>query len=148
MRIPLDAEAATAATLADPLRAPRLSPGLGLRRAPYALARARDCSANRVALPTGLRRDQGLQPGFLARRPAAVDGFDEELTGWGPEDKELCARLGFAGVRRQTLLFAASPGTCASPARARAARQPSAGAATRAHVAAARSAGVDQHLAG
>jgi glycosyltransferase involved in cell wall biosynthesis len=34
-----------------------------------------------------------------------VNGFDEEFAGWGPEDKELAARLGHAGIRRQTLLF-------------------------------------------
>ncbi|HET9864958.1 MAG TPA: glycosyltransferase [Steroidobacteraceae bacterium] len=34
-----------------------------------------------------------------------VNGFDEEFVGWGPEDKELCARLVHAGVRRQTLCF-------------------------------------------
>ena len=34
-----------------------------------------------------------------------VNGFDEDMVGWGPEDKELCARLVHAGVRRQTLLF-------------------------------------------
>jgi glycosyltransferase involved in cell wall biosynthesis len=36
----------------------------------------------------------------------AVNGFNEEITGWGPEDKELCARLEHSGVARQTLLFA------------------------------------------
>lgn len=34
-----------------------------------------------------------------------VNGFNEDMVGWGPEDKELCARLGHAGLRRQTLLF-------------------------------------------
>jgi glycosyltransferase involved in cell wall biosynthesis len=34
-----------------------------------------------------------------------VNGFDEDFVGWGPEDKELCARLEHAGVRRQTLCF-------------------------------------------
>lgn len=34
-----------------------------------------------------------------------VNGFDEDMVGWGPEDKEMCARLTHAGVRRQTLLF-------------------------------------------
>ena len=34
-----------------------------------------------------------------------VNGFNEAIEGWGPEDKELCARLENAGVRRQTLLF-------------------------------------------
>jgi hypothetical protein len=29
------------------------------------------------------------------------------MRGWGSEDKELCARLENAGVRRRTLLFAA-----------------------------------------
>jgi glycosyltransferase involved in cell wall biosynthesis len=37
----------------------------------------------------------------------AVNGFDETMRGWGAEDKDLCARLENAGVRRQTLLFAA-----------------------------------------
>jgi hypothetical protein len=35
----------------------------------------------------------------------AANGFDEKIVGWGPEDKELCARLSHAGVHRQTLLF-------------------------------------------
>ncbi len=35
----------------------------------------------------------------------AVNGFNEEFVGWGPEDKELAARLAHHGVRRQTLLF-------------------------------------------
>jgi glycosyltransferase involved in cell wall biosynthesis len=34
-----------------------------------------------------------------------VNGFDEDMVGWGPEDKDLCARLEHAGIRRQTLLF-------------------------------------------
>lgn len=36
-----------------------------------------------------------------------VNGYDEELVGWGAEDKELCARLAHAGVRRRGLLCAA-----------------------------------------
>jgi len=34
-----------------------------------------------------------------------INGFNEAFVGWGPEDKELCARLENAGVRRQTLMF-------------------------------------------
>jgi glycosyltransferase involved in cell wall biosynthesis len=34
-----------------------------------------------------------------------VNGFNEDMIGWGPEDKELAARLENAGVRRRTLLF-------------------------------------------
>jgi hypothetical protein len=43
--------------------------------------------------------------GFWRADLLRVNGFDEEFVGWGPEDKELCARLDHAGVRRQTLLF-------------------------------------------
>ncbi|MCB1624974.1 MAG: glycosyltransferase family 2 protein [Pseudomonadales bacterium] len=34
-----------------------------------------------------------------------VNGFNEAIEGWGPEDKELAARLANTGVARQTLLF-------------------------------------------
>ena len=73
----------------------------------------------------GIHRHQGLQPGLLARRPRRVNGFNEAIEGWGPEDKELAARLANAGVRRQTLLFggiAVPPAPCAGIAR-RAARE-------------------------
>ena len=43
--------------------------------------------------------------GFWRTDLLRVNGFDEEFVGWGPEDKELCARLEHAGVSRQTLLF-------------------------------------------
>jgi glycosyltransferase involved in cell wall biosynthesis len=43
----------------------------------------------------------GVWRGDLLR----VNGFNEDMVGWGPEDKELCTRLGHAGLRRQTLLF-------------------------------------------
>jgi len=43
--------------------------------------------------------------GFWRADLLRVNGFDEEFVGWGPEDKELCARLEHAGVRRQTLVF-------------------------------------------
>ena len=34
-----------------------------------------------------------------------MNGFNEAIEGWGPEDKELAARLQHAGVKRQSLLF-------------------------------------------
>jgi glycosyltransferase involved in cell wall biosynthesis len=43
--------------------------------------------------------------GFWRRDLLRVNGFNEAFEGWGPEDKELCARLEASGVRRQTLLF-------------------------------------------
>ena len=42
--------------------------------------------------------------GFWRADLLRVNGFDERFEGWGPEDKELCARLAHAGVRRQALL--------------------------------------------
>lgn len=77
----------------------------GLRRA-YAL--------RMPALSRRLRRAansivavKGCNQGFWRDDLLAVNGFDEAMTGWGSEDKELCARLDNAGVRRQTLLFSA-----------------------------------------
>jgi hypothetical protein len=35
----------------------------------------------------------------------AVNGFNEEFGGWGPEDKELILRVRRHGTRRQSLLF-------------------------------------------
>ena len=43
--------------------------------------------------------------GFWRADLLRVNGFDEDFVGWGPEDKELCARLENSGVARQTLLF-------------------------------------------
>ena len=42
--------------------------------------------------------------GFWRADLLRVNGFDERFEGWGPEDKELGARLAHAGVRRQALL--------------------------------------------
>jgi len=43
--------------------------------------------------------------GFWRHDLVAVNGFNEEIIGWGPEDKELCLRLQNHGIQRQTLLF-------------------------------------------
>jgi hypothetical protein len=34
----------------------------------------------------------------------AANGYDETIAGWGAEDKELCARLGHAGIAARGLL--------------------------------------------
>lgn len=106
VRIVLD-EAATRRLLAPDSELPRpWSPGLGRLRRLYAfhgpgLARALRGAANTVVAV------KACNQGFWRDDLLAVNGFDEAMTGWGSEDKELCARLDNAGVRRQTLLFAA-----------------------------------------
>lgn len=49
---------------------------------------------------------KGCNQGFWRGDLERVNGWDESFAGWGPEDKELCARLAHAGLRRRTLLFA------------------------------------------
>jgi len=97
----------TRTRLALELRSPHFGPlsaGLGGLRRLYAL------HAPRAARP--LRRlanhviaIKGCNQAFWRDDLVAANGFDEDIVGWGPEDKELCARLVHAGVRRQTLLF-------------------------------------------
>jgi glycosyltransferase involved in cell wall biosynthesis len=106
VRILLDA-GATRRLLEPEGRLPRLlSPGLGLARRGYALralpvARVLSRVANAVVAV------KACNQGFWRDDLVAVNGFDEAMTGWGSEDKELCVRLENAGVRRQTLLGAA-----------------------------------------
>lgn len=95
------------------------SSGLGLVRRCYALRAPR--------LAAGLRRAANRLVAIKSCNLAAwradletVNGFDEAMAGWGAEDKELCARLDNAGVRRQTLLFAALAWHLAHPPASRA----------------------------
>lgn len=77
-----------------------------------------------------------------------VNGFDEDMVGWGPEDKDLCARLEHAGVRRQTLLFGGIACHLHHPPASRAALQANQAilAATRASRRVRAEHGVDAHL--
>ena len=45
--------------------------------------------------------------GFWRADMVAVNGFDEQINGWGPEDKECCARLVHTGVQGYQLRFSA-----------------------------------------
>jgi glycosyltransferase involved in cell wall biosynthesis len=102
MRIPLGS-AGTRAALAAPTGAsePRGASGLQRLYGSHRPALARACArlANHfVAIKScnfALWRDD----------LAAVNGFNEAFVGWGPEDKELAARLLHAGRRRRTLVF-------------------------------------------
>lgn len=74
----------------------------GLRRAalwhaPRLQRALRDAGAGLLAV-------KSCNQGFWRADLLRVNGFDERFEGWGPEDKDLCARLAHAGLRRQALL--------------------------------------------
>ena len=104
VRVLLDAERTAAVLQQQPVSLGPLARGLGgLRRcyavhAPQAMLAVRRLANHVIAI-------KGCNQGFWRDDLVAVNGFDERIIGWGPEDKELCARLTHAGVRRQTLLF-------------------------------------------
>jgi hypothetical protein len=98
-------EALTARLIADPAMA--LSPGsrgLGLLRRAY-LLRSRRLAMLTRRLANHLIAIKGCNQAFWRDDLVRVNGFNEDIRGWGPEDKELCARLVNAGIERQSLLF-------------------------------------------
>lgn len=104
VRILLDAASTTAALGAATPQFGPLAPGLGGLRRLYALHSPAASLAMRTAANTFIAT-KGCNQGFWRSDLLEANGFDEDIVGWGPEDKELCARLQHAGVRRQTLLF-------------------------------------------
>ena len=60
---------------------------------------------SRAGSPTDSSPSRAATRASGAPTCCASNGFNEAIEGWGPEDKELAARLENAGVRRQTLLF-------------------------------------------
>jgi len=91
--------------IADPARQPGFwSPGLGGLRRAY-LFHSPMLTALTRRLANGFIAIKGCNQGFWRDDLVRVNGFNEAIQGWGPEDKELAARLGNTGVRRQTLLF-------------------------------------------
>lgn len=80
------------------------SPGLGGLRRAYLLHSPPMSKLTRV-MANGFIAIKGCNQGFWRDDLVRVNGFNEAIQGWGPEDKELAARLENSGVRRQTLLF-------------------------------------------
>jgi glycosyltransferase involved in cell wall biosynthesis len=103
VRVHADA-ALTARLLALPEIPPARTSGLGGLRRAY-LLHSRGAALLMRTFANGFVAIKGCNQGFFRADLARVNGFNEAIQGWGPEDKELCARLGHAGVRRQTLLF-------------------------------------------
>ena len=54
-----------------------------------------------------IRRTRGCNVSFWREDIIRVNGYNEDMEGWGREDTELIARLMNAGVRRRNLKFAA-----------------------------------------
>ena len=105
-RIRLSA-ARTARILAGDLRLPGpFGRGIGGLRRCYALHSRLGARAMRRLANTFVAI-KACNQGFWRSDLLRVNGFDATMTGWGYEDKELCARLVHAGVRRGTLLFGA-----------------------------------------
>jgi glycosyltransferase involved in cell wall biosynthesis len=79
------------------------SRGVGLLRRAYLIHSPRFATLGR-RLGNRLVALKSCNQAFWRDDLVRVNGFDEDFVGWGPEDKELCARLEHAGIRRQTLL--------------------------------------------
>ena len=91
--------------IADPARLPGFwSPGVGGLRRAYLLHCPALSSMARL-LANAFIAIKGCNQGFWRDDLVRVNGFNEAIQGWGPEDKELAARLENSGVRRQTLMF-------------------------------------------
>jgi GT2 family glycosyltransferase len=105
VRIPLD-EAATQRLLSGGRVPAPWAAGVDLRRRAYGL------HAPRLTEKLGRAANsfvaiKSCNQAFWRADLLQTNGFDEDFAGWGAEDKELCARLANAGIRRQTLVFSA-----------------------------------------
>jgi glycosyltransferase involved in cell wall biosynthesis len=79
--------------------------GIGGLRRTYALHLPR-LSNLFARLANGFIAVKGCNQGFWRADLERVNGYNEDMTGWGSEDKELAVRLGNAGVQRRTLFLA------------------------------------------
>ena len=101
----LAGEALTRRLIARPsLRIRAWESGLGGLRRAYLLRSPALASLVRRAA-NAFVSIKGCNQAYWREDLVRCNGFNEAITGWGPEDKELAARLEHADVRRQTLLF-------------------------------------------
>jgi glycosyltransferase involved in cell wall biosynthesis len=104
VRVHADA-ALTSRLIADPAARPGFwTPGLGGLRRAYLLHCPALASLTRT-FANGFIAIKACNQGVWREDLVRVNGFNEAIEGWGPEDKELAVRLENSGVRRQTLLF-------------------------------------------
>ncbi len=78
--------------------------GLGLKRRAYAIRLPRTGALLRHAASTFVAV-KGCNQGFWRADLERINGYNEEMIGWGSEDKELAVRLMHAGIRHSTLIF-------------------------------------------
>ena len=76
----------------------------GLRR-PHLALRNSWLSRQRSRPQVTMSRVKSCNQGFWRSDLIAVNGFNERINGWGPEDKECVARLQHLGVRGMQLRF-------------------------------------------
>jgi glycosyltransferase involved in cell wall biosynthesis len=95
----------------------------GLRR-PHLAVRSpwlsQRLSRSHVSMPSVKSCNEGIWRADLV----AVNGFNEDIKGWGPEDKECVARLMHAGVQGYQLRFSALATHLYHPTRAPSGRTP------------------------
>jgi len=104
VRVHTDA-ALTKELIGEPAALPSFwSAGLGWLRRLYLLRAPWLASMSRM-LANGVIAIKSCNLAAWREDLVRVNGFNEAFVGWGPEDKELCARLDNGGVRRQTLMF-------------------------------------------
>ena len=106
VRVHADA-ALTRELIADAGALPVASVRRARRPAPRSIYCTRRCArdADAPASPTASSPSSPATWASGATTSCASMASTRTFVGWGPEDKELCARLENAGVRRQTLLF-------------------------------------------
>ncbi len=103
-RILLDQERSKDVMARGPKTFGPFAAGLGLKRRPYALRLPRVSAGLRTAA-NAVVAVKGCNQGFWRADLERINGYNEDMIGWGFEDKELAARLRHAGIRRATLLF-------------------------------------------